>query len=827
MISINGVTKKYTSKKNEIIALDNICFDYSCSFGMIFITGKSGSGKTTLLRILGGIDQEFFGEIRINNVNIYDATELDLLKYRRNVVSFIFQNFNLINELDIETNILINNPEDSIQFNENLKSQAKNLGVMHLMKKYPNQISGGERQRIAILRAIAQQKSIIFADEPTGNLDYINEKIVFDELKKISSHAIVVVCSHNIKAANDYADIIINLEYGKIKSKKLNYKNSYLNNEKYIITEKNHQESISLSKDQLLELFIERIKPKRGSIVFEYEKAIDNSFKEKTEQNKNITNSEEKTQSSCRLSSNVKRAISSRYILNNKSRMLFLVLIQTFVLILLSISSIFAFHNPKIVLSQIVINEDIADLEISKHVFYEDDFLNERSKFIKSGNLIDSFLSDLEQQYPIAYNVGTYSISNSNDTEFNISIQSQLFVGDIQELQYLDDVVPLSVSSEESTAILVTSDLFYNLFGGLSLEETYTIYLAGNIYEIQGILDIDQEENSIIQNCIFIDNSTFSRDFIRKIDFPNIFFSRIEQQFIDLISIGYINDNEIDLLYGNLPIEDNEILVSQQFLFNQFGLVTQDYVINEILGHEYRVFDNWNEKYNHYYSDYLNYSEFFSDGLTVSGVYTTNENYSGDYVYDIVISQENIQELQKAYENTYESVVIFLGDEISTFVNAYIENDIYGVQENLSDLYQFEHKLDSYNEIVTGAIIFMLLFSFIYISFMSKISINSRKKDIAIMISLGISKKDIYFIYIIENMIVGIFCVFLSIIFYLYSIEYLNNFIQISSLNYKVFSASIYSIILIIFVSFAYTLFSSTTTLRRLYRSNLIEFLNE
>ncbi len=216
MIELKGVSKTYKAKKGvDTKALNNINLklDNKC---LVFIVGKSGSGKSTLLNLLGGLDTPDKGNIFIDNVDICKLSNKELDLYRNSYVGFIFQEFNLLNEFNVEENIDISlklqNIEDKNKINEILKSvDLKNLNNRNI-----NELSGGQKQRVSIARALIKKPKLILADEPTGNLDRKSSDQVFSILKDISKNELVVVVSHDIESANIYADRIIRIEDGKI-----------------------------------------------------------------------------------------------------------------------------------------------------------------------------------------------------------------------------------------------------------------------------------------------------------------------------------------------------------------------------------------------------------------------------------------------------------------------------------------------------------------------------------------------------------------------------------------------------------------------------------
>lgn len=204
---------KKLSKRYDDIIIDNlsICFP---STGMIVIVGKSGCGKTTLLNILGGIDQEYDGEI------LFDQQNIKMIKnYCRKHIGFIFQNFNLINWLNAKENYILPKFFGNIIFKREIDDRREKLELTSFLKKRPALLSGGQKQRVAMLRAMIKNVDILLCDEPTGSLDDENAEMIFELLKQEAKERLVIVITHNEQLAYRYADQIFTFQNGKLLGK--------------------------------------------------------------------------------------------------------------------------------------------------------------------------------------------------------------------------------------------------------------------------------------------------------------------------------------------------------------------------------------------------------------------------------------------------------------------------------------------------------------------------------------------------------------------------------------------------------------------------------
>jgi|TARA_B110000196_G_C21016395_1_gene600547 putative ABC transport system ATP-binding protein len=181
---------------------------------LVVLLGPSGSGKTTLLNIIAGIDSADNGEVRISNNELTKMNDLELTEYRRDVVGYVFQFYNLLPNLTVLENAALG-LELKGENIDNAKIILKKIGLGDKSERFPAQLSGGEQQRVAIARAMAKNPMLIVADEPTGNLDKNNSEAVRKLFKDIAKEATIIIATHD----NDYleiADKAYELDEGKL-----------------------------------------------------------------------------------------------------------------------------------------------------------------------------------------------------------------------------------------------------------------------------------------------------------------------------------------------------------------------------------------------------------------------------------------------------------------------------------------------------------------------------------------------------------------------------------------------------------------------------------
>ena len=200
MIQVDNVTKSYRRGQNEVRALRGL----SCAIAgqaLTFIVGPSGSGKSTLLYLLGSLDQPNSGEIRVNGKSLRSMSSRERDAYRRDQVGFVFQNFNLLGNLDAIENVLVPRLPRGLKAEDRREAQAilDRVGLGHRLDHRPHQLSGGEQQRVAIARALLKKPLLVLADEPTGELDSESGAEVYRYLRELRAEhgTTVVIVTHD------------------------------------------------------------------------------------------------------------------------------------------------------------------------------------------------------------------------------------------------------------------------------------------------------------------------------------------------------------------------------------------------------------------------------------------------------------------------------------------------------------------------------------------------------------------------------------------------------------------------------------------------------
>ena len=223
MLKLHNLSKIYRTDEVETVALNEVNIEIEKG-EFVAIMGPSGCGKSTLLNIIGMLDTPASGQYHFGGQEISTLNESKLSKVRKHNVGFIFQNFNLIDELSVEENIelaLLYHDIPASERKERVRKVMDKVGVAHRAKHMPGQLSGGQQQRVAVARAVVGNQSLILADEPTGNLDSAHGQEVMEMLQALNEEGSTIVMVTHSAAHADYARRTINLFDGQVVTESL------------------------------------------------------------------------------------------------------------------------------------------------------------------------------------------------------------------------------------------------------------------------------------------------------------------------------------------------------------------------------------------------------------------------------------------------------------------------------------------------------------------------------------------------------------------------------------------------------------------------------
>lgn len=219
-LKIENLEKVFRTELVETVALNGVSLEVNDG-DFVAIMGPSGCGKSTLLNILGLLDNPTNGSFQLDGVEVSKLKEKERTKFRKGNIGFVFQNFNLIEELDVLDNVKL--PLTFLKMTQNERKERvqevlDRMNISHRINHFPNQLSGGQQQRVAIARAVIARPGLILADEPTGNLDSKNGQDVIELLSELNREGTTIVMVTHSQRDASYARRIINLFDGQIVS---------------------------------------------------------------------------------------------------------------------------------------------------------------------------------------------------------------------------------------------------------------------------------------------------------------------------------------------------------------------------------------------------------------------------------------------------------------------------------------------------------------------------------------------------------------------------------------------------------------------------------
>jgi putative ABC transport system ATP-binding protein len=220
MIEMHGLTKAYRTVDIETTALSNINLEVSAG-EFIAIMGPSGCGKSTLLNVLGMLDSPDSGRYAFNGEDIADYPESKLAEIRKLNIGFIFQSFNLVDELTVAENVMLPLLYQQVavaERDQRVQSQLERVGIAHRANHRPQQLSGGQQQRVAVARAVVTNPKLILADEPTGNLDTTNGEEVLELLSQLNVDGTTIIMVTHDQGHADHASRVVHMLDGRVLS---------------------------------------------------------------------------------------------------------------------------------------------------------------------------------------------------------------------------------------------------------------------------------------------------------------------------------------------------------------------------------------------------------------------------------------------------------------------------------------------------------------------------------------------------------------------------------------------------------------------------------
>jgi ABC-type lipoprotein export system ATPase subunit len=730
MIELKQVNKIYKCQKN-VRALKNVSLSFTDT-GMVFILGKSGSGKSTLLNLIGGIDECSSGEIFFRGSNICTFNQRQVDYYRNYHIGFVFQEFNLINQLSVEDNISValeiqNHKRDKVK--SKILDSLLEVDMEGFGNRKASNLSGGEKQRISIARALIKKPEIILADEPTGNLDLDSGSKILAVLKKLSKERLIIVVTHDKESAYKYGDRVITLSDGEITS------------DKYITNKSNNTN-----------------------------KYVNKSFDGKT------------------ISGTMTIALLFKLIMSfikvKPLRQLLTFIIFCFALFLINLGLIYYCYDFNKVTMNIFQDSEITQIAVYKTNEQDYDvFYNSLSQ--EEINRIANENSDISLKKMISRQITTYGFFNSIFMPFKVTTDAYSDVLSFSNIILIDndnkyDILYGSklmesgdiLISDYSAFMIVKYDIFPDTKDMSSLIGK-SIFDGQRELRICGIIDTDYElyynesnsyselydngfsvNQSLYYSAIYTTNQTYDEILHTTGNYLHLVNGNTRNTLI--ASPHY--DFE-DMLIGEYPINEDEVVISLSVLELYLGQII---LAGDITGNPQEISQYIGHTVN---LDLTAYDQGIKS-FTITGI--LDDFNRGNNVH-IVFSQEEFEYLD--YNNYSDGLLLGLLIEIDPRITPYnnlidilVDNDLRHHTIYSSEIYSMDSVVENIVPIIEifGGI--LILISLIIMSSHLSYSILVKSKEIGILRSLGVHKLDIIKIYMLQNSVLIVLSYIISIL---------------------------------------------------------------
>ena len=723
MYRLNNVIKKYSDIKGEYItALDGLNLEIP-NKGLVVICGTSGCGKTTLLNILGGLDKPTSGEVYIDNERIDDKDEEWWDVFRGSQLGFIYQDFNLLENVTVYDNIALplnlHNTDEKLK-NDVITAISQELGLNDMLDKDSGKLSGGQKQRVAIARAMASGAKILLADETTGNLDRKNSEVVFQLLKKIASQRLVVVVTHDDILANAYADRIIQIAYGTIESDEIR---NDIEKKSITPTDDNDSPNITLKKS------VSRL-----------------SYKE------------------CFMFA--KQAMSKR-----ATRCIISVMIFSITTLLILLLSEILFRDDSVPITNYINDHDINVLSLYMPPPDEYSMLV-ADENITCGKKYYNLLTDCVDKERIIRRVGTYEIQLGKS-----------LINDVTGIDMVEESSEYCTFEGEfpkkENEVAISADVI-NKVGSSDVSIGSTIIVDDKEYVITAIISQICEKNvenisinigygdeplgSIIVFSYNTDPLCGSGDRVYMPGFGVISQQNLYTQVTRYCDICAAN-NDTDLIAGRMPQKDNEILISDSFL--ELNKKTVD----DLIGTSYKIDDLYAKKYGSTFWGVINLYDYIGDNFKIVGI-TSDDG-------EFFVMPKLFEELYKEYACYNNSTYMLLNNDktINHDIHNLNNNSIKIFNHDLEQLYSLSYNVDSLAIIFIIGVGIISLLSILQMVSLYSYSINDNKKTIGILRTLGVNKADTMNIFTLECLVVSVISFFVALILNIIFIYAINKFL--------------------------------------------------
>ena len=798
MYRVENVTKIYSQGEQSLTALLDICLEFEDS-GFVSIVGESGSGKTTLLNVLAGFDDVSQGEIYFEGKTLSLFSEEEKNSYYSGDVGFVFQEYNVLEELTVWDNVALALDILDISAEQKLdriNSVLNKVCLDNIKDKQVSKLSGGQKQRVAIARAYVKKPKVILADEPTGNLDYENSEKIFEMLKDIAKDTLVIVVTHNEGFAEKYSDRIIKLSDGKVEF------DNMLTREKYIIEMCHGTVRKKVEKIADILGFIKSYPDEKNEYQINVKKEELQECK-REEVSCARERYEKKPLPKKKIFSLAKKILAKRRVRQMLSIGIFT---MTSFLLLLFIN--IAFYDEDRVVTDYLERYDekevLVETELdSLYTYSEGGSIAYVTKEIKN-KLIK--LSDSN----IFYQFNEIELSNDDHMADLEEEQTEKVLSIFSDARVMSDKI---LREEYGIDNLTDGEFVINekLAGeaGILYEDIGKSYfLNGKKVTLKRI--IQNEEKPLIY---------FSQAYIEKLKKENshknisvsgnFLKSKSLFEYVNShISIGDISKAEYTDMIGNIPAKENEVVLSYDFIES----------VEDIIGKSYNLKNLYSEEYGNSLSENMNLFDYLGKTITVVGI----ADFDGDVLVKATVYNKISEEYYGLY--CYDKIGYYI-DKWDGIVQHMHGQSLRISDDNLKNVYMLVDMKPVLMKYIVFILLIMTILTIFLMTSLIGYSIKDNSKVIGILQAIGINKNDIKKLFMIEPIKIMIvsFCIAIPLLVMTINTintEYSNS---LTGRVYEILPLSIPSVLIVLIITTVIGSVMTLLPLRELEKKTIIE----
>ncbi|MBP5153626.1 MAG: ABC transporter ATP-binding protein [Lachnospiraceae bacterium] len=863
MLIVKGITKQYAG--SVVPAVDHFSFAFPDS-GFFFILGKSGSGKTTLLNMLGGLEHTSVGEISFDNYNLSDMSPGELDHYRNLNVGFIFQENNLLPDLTVSQNLAIALAlqETGTKLTEMNTRQISDVLRQVDLPGYEDrpiaELSGGEKQRVAIARALIKDPSVIFADEPTGDLDPASGRAVFTLLKALSRSRLVIAVTHDVDAAGTFADGVITLSEGKtVSASAAKGCDRFASYRLSVTTTADSRPAVTEYSEPsgLLEALSELLYSKVSDVTISIQAPVvktappgDPGSAAAISEPASVTQTSGLSapmKTTRRLSLSDSLFFAGKFAQRRLFHLILTVLLLSLSFLLLTITLFFSAYEEGLVLSAYFNRYRPSVLPPALPVSYENGLMDTVSHDLQSGPV---FAAAIDRAAGSEKRIGlkkgvllttdpalsgvrffpdttVYFLSAENDPPFPLKegslpkTDSEICLTDYLAKQLavspgdtvLYDRFPMTVAG-----ILATDYLEYSLEDKLqSHSSMYTLYYFSYRYNVAVTTDAFRLRHLAALETL-------------RLPYSNFLLSSYETRYFSsagTLSFGGLKDpSSVALVAGKLPSGPSEILVSRQFAQQNQIPISEPAFSERSL--RYDFLNSHADRYGSCYSDAVDLSAVFPGGIVIAGVY---ESASTDP--DVLISPGSWEVLLRLYgtDHYYDGYAVDCSSlsRYDSFVRSALAQSLQFEEPAARQIASFRLILREVSPVLTVLAVLVSLLAAALLVYYISLSIKKNLRSVGILRALGASSRDVSQIFLCITLLVYALSLLLGLlsaagfvlfINRLYQSRLTENLYSILPWNHRLFALQLLA-------TLALTILASVIPLRFLSRMSPAEIIRQ